>query len=128
MTSQCAVCGESDELLRNCKYCSGVYCADHALPENHDCPGLVEIESQEGWVRDHRTRVPTCEGEDVESRPEPLGSSEITTYGSVEPDFESSPDVAVDGSIIGEDDGDDDKPDGNEGFLPKLISSLKFWS
>lgn len=128
MTNQCIICGESGELLRDCRYCTGTYCPSHSLPENHDCPGLAEVENEDQWVRDRGTNVPTYQGSDSESRPEPLNSGDVTTYGSADIEFDSSPDVAVDGSIVGEDDEDDEQTDEKTGLLPKLVSSLKFWS
>ncbi len=37
--ARCSLCGNED-LCFTCPYCSGVYCADHRLPEGHGCPGL----------------------------------------------------------------------------------------
>ena len=39
----CEECGEYAELPYQCKRCGESFCADHRLPENHDCPGLA------GW-------------------------------------------------------------------------------
>lgn len=129
MVDDCAVCGESGELLRDCKYCTGVYCPDHALPESHDCPGVAEIEDRDEWFRDRETNVPTYRGEEVRPRPEPLTSDEVTTYGSVEADFESSPDVAVDGSIVRDDETDSDaQSNDGHGLLTRVVTALKFWS
>lgn len=38
----CAYPGCSgDESMRNsCSYCGDSYCAEHRLPENHDCPAV----------------------------------------------------------------------------------------
>ncbi|GAB7010316.1 rhomboid family intramembrane serine protease [Halorubrum trueperi] len=38
----CDVCGEYENLPYQCKRCGKTFCADHRLPENHDCPGLTE--------------------------------------------------------------------------------------
>ena len=128
MKNRCAVCGESDEILRDCKYCTGAYCPEHALPENHDCPGMAEIKQKDEWVRDRETNIPTYRGKEVRPRPEPLDSNEITTYGSAEVEFESSPDVAPDGSIVREDTVDETKQSDETGLLTKIVSTLKFWS
>jgi len=128
MTNQCAVCGRSDELLRDCKYCTGVYCPDHALPESHDCPGLAELKEQDEWVRDRETNIPTYRGPEVRPRPEPLETDDVTTYGSTEVEFESSPDVAPDGSIVGEETNDEPRGADEAGRLSKLVSTLKFWT
>jgi hypothetical protein len=36
---ECDQCGEKD-ISQSCSYCDGSFCAEHRLPENHDCPGL----------------------------------------------------------------------------------------
>ncbi|MUW14560.1 rhomboid family intramembrane serine protease [Halorubrum sp. CBA1125] len=38
----CDVCGEYENLPYQCKRCGQTFCAEHRLPENHDCPGLSE--------------------------------------------------------------------------------------
>ncbi|WP_373222090.1 AN1-type zinc finger domain-containing protein [Halorientalis marina] len=128
MAEGCTVCGESDQLLRDCKYCTGVYCSEHTLPKNHDCPGLQEIDNEDGWFRDEGAGVPTKRGKNVRPRPEPLNSDEVTTYGSTETDFESSPDVNADGSIAGRGGGSDEQMGSETGSIAKLVSALKFWS
>lgn len=126
MDHACAVCGESDQLLRDCKYCTAVYCGKHALPENHNCPGLDKIEDEEEWFRESETGIPTYRGEEVRPRPEPIDNEEITTYGSADPQFDSSPDVAPDGSIVRDEPDDDGET--THGVLKRLVSSLKFWT
>jgi hypothetical protein len=38
---KCDYCKKvSDELPYKCKFCGGIFCSDHRLPENHDCIGL----------------------------------------------------------------------------------------
>ena len=37
---KCDVCGKDELLPYHCKYCGGVYCAEHRLPEEHDCDGI----------------------------------------------------------------------------------------
>jgi len=41
----CAVCGDHEGLNNRCNYCDRSHCQEHALPENHDCPGLPS----NGW-------------------------------------------------------------------------------
>ncbi|CAI48669.1 rhomboid family protease [Natronomonas pharaonis DSM 2160] len=36
----CDACGEHENMPYNCRHCGGTFCADHRLPENHNCPGL----------------------------------------------------------------------------------------
>ena len=38
----CDECGEYESLPYQCKRCGQTFCAEHRLPENHDCPGLSE--------------------------------------------------------------------------------------
>jgi hypothetical protein len=35
--NSCNVCGKKEVLPYRCKYCGGTFCADHRLPEQHDC-------------------------------------------------------------------------------------------
>jgi len=32
-----------------CRYCSGRFCSDHRLPENHACAGLKSAKEKPGW-------------------------------------------------------------------------------
>lgn len=34
---QCQICGKELDLPFKCNYCSGVFCSEHRLPENHGC-------------------------------------------------------------------------------------------
>ncbi|AUX07734.1 rhomboid family protein [Halalkaliarchaeum desulfuricum] len=38
----CDECGEYENLPYQCHRCGRTFCANHRLPENHDCPGLDE--------------------------------------------------------------------------------------
>ncbi|MFB6183226.1 MAG: rhomboid family intramembrane serine protease [Haloarculaceae archaeon] len=38
--SNCDVCGKQENMPYRCRHCGGTFCAEHRLPENHDCPGL----------------------------------------------------------------------------------------
>jgi hypothetical protein len=38
----CDHCGESSLLGFTCSYCNGFYCANHRIPEKHDCLGLYK--------------------------------------------------------------------------------------
>jgi membrane associated rhomboid family serine protease len=38
--ARCDRCGEEESMPYRCRLCGGTYCAEHRLPENHDCPGL----------------------------------------------------------------------------------------
>lgn len=39
-----------------CRYCNGLFCPDHRLPENHNCEGLKRIKETPQW-RDYATQV-----------------------------------------------------------------------
>jgi len=39
-----------------CKYCNGIFCSDHRLPENHDCPNLPKTWSERRHIP---TNLPT---------------------------------------------------------------------
>lgn len=38
--AKCQVCNKDVALPFTCRYCGGIFCAEHHLPENHNCPGL----------------------------------------------------------------------------------------
>jgi len=40
--AKCAECGEYENLPYQCRRCGQTFCAEHRLPENHECPGLGE--------------------------------------------------------------------------------------
>ena len=44
----CDVCGRDENMPYNCRHCGGTYCAEHRLPENHDCAGLGNWNDPDG--------------------------------------------------------------------------------
>lgn len=38
--AECDACGRYENLPYQCRRCGRTFCAEHRLPENHDCPGL----------------------------------------------------------------------------------------
>jgi len=42
---KCGVCGKELVLPFKCPYCGGYFCAEHRLPEKHNCPGLYAAAS-----------------------------------------------------------------------------------
>ncbi|SDJ55958.1 hypothetical protein SAMN05216226_10555 [Halovenus aranensis] len=38
--AECDICGQEESMPYHCRHCDGTYCAEHRLPENHDCTGL----------------------------------------------------------------------------------------
>jgi len=41
----CATCNNSVAMQFACKFCGKDFCAEHSLPENHDCENLPNIKS-----------------------------------------------------------------------------------
>jgi len=39
---KCAVCGAEEFIPYICRYCGGVHCVYHRLPENHNCPNIEQ--------------------------------------------------------------------------------------
>lgn len=55
--TRCSYCGEKiNGLPFKCRYCTGRYCDNHRLPEDHSCPGLKRYQSknQERWQKAFR--------------------------------------------------------------------------
>jgi len=46
--AKCDACGKEENMPYQCRHCNGTYCADHRLPENHDCPGLEDWNDPDG--------------------------------------------------------------------------------
>ena len=46
--AQCDECGRHEDLPYQCRRCGQTFCAEHRLPENHDCPGLNEWDDPDG--------------------------------------------------------------------------------
>lgn len=40
---RCKVCNKEEALPFRCKFCGEIFCYDHRLPENHNCPGLSRV-------------------------------------------------------------------------------------
>jgi len=47
----CSYCGADESMPFTCKFCRETYCAEHHLPENHDCIGLEKF-------KEHRAKNP----------------------------------------------------------------------
>ena len=62
-----------------CRYCGGVYCSDHRLPENHRCEGLTRIRENPRWkdyaaeVRRRQTEAKRSTSQDRWDREEARG-------------------------------------------------------
>jgi len=46
--SRCDECGKQENMPYQCRHCGGTFCAEHRLPENHDCPGLNDWQDPGG--------------------------------------------------------------------------------
>lgn len=46
--ARCDQCGREENMPYQCRYCGGTFCAEHRLPENHDCPSLEEWNDPNG--------------------------------------------------------------------------------
>ncbi|WP_135829376.1 AN1-type zinc finger protein [Halorussus halobius] len=102
---RCYVCGDTDEFTRNCNYCGRETCSRHTLPEKHDCLALDA--SDQPIVDD--TAATRREASSSERDRQTIGATEAestadqpTVGSSKQSDIDSSPDVALDGSIQNE--------------------------
>ncbi len=48
---RCAVCGAEEFIPYICRYCGGVHCVYHRLPENHECPNLEQARAPKPLLR-----------------------------------------------------------------------------
>ncbi|MFQ3295507.1 MAG: membrane associated rhomboid family serine protease [Halobacteriales archaeon] len=46
--AKCDYCGEEVNMPYQCRHCGEQFCAEHRLPENHDCPGMNEWNDPDG--------------------------------------------------------------------------------
>lgn len=110
--TNCLACGEPTNTNGppyRCAYCGEFVCADHRLPENHGCSGsrLPSGESAEG--RPARSR-------NLDDRSLP-GSTPDSLHGVAD----SSPDVAVDGSIKSDPE-PEDSTSSQSGLLDRVLN------
>lgn len=48
--NKCDICGQEELMPFKCRYCGGTYCANHRLPERHDCSMIShENKNQSSW-------------------------------------------------------------------------------
>lgn len=106
MTS-CDECEAVDKLCRSCEHCGQVYCPDHTLPENHNCAGFttIDVEYPDGAVIGETESLESGGHPDEKS---PTETKVDSTVGDnpgtpAAPEYESSPDVNLDGSLQSED-------------------------
>ncbi|MBO0887963.1 hypothetical protein J2P12_02570 [Candidatus Bathyarchaeota archaeon] len=53
---RCAVCGAEEFIPYVCRYCGGVHCVYHRLPENHECPNIAQARAPRQVVQVDRKR------------------------------------------------------------------------
>ena len=60
----CDVCGKEVTFPYSCKYCHGFFCADHQLPENHNCPKKPttppSYSSSPSFTREKNRKIGSC--------------------------------------------------------------------
>ena len=115
----CEHCGDSiDTLTYECNYCAQSFCRSHRLPEIHDCPHVSDARppasetSSDRLNSDNSTEEVDFRDENInlqelrerakaEAEGEPYSVAEVQHTVGTTPDsnFDSSPDVAIDGSI-----------------------------
>jgi len=47
ITGKCYMCGKNTTMPYKCKFCSGLYCDKHRLPEAHECEGLKKLKREQ---------------------------------------------------------------------------------
>lgn len=65
--AECEACGEYENLPYLCRRCGQSFCAEHRLPENHDCPGLGDWNDPGGVFEREAAQTDTSVGQRVES-------------------------------------------------------------
>lgn len=121
--SSCEYCSASIEnLVFKCSYCEENYCISHRVPETHDCPnidlaGPPNSRPDEPDVFTHQPQERFTTGKEVSAREDNIDLADLRERAKAEsqpysisepthtvgkrpdPDYKSSPDVAVDGSV-----------------------------
>ncbi|MFB6174716.1 MAG: rhomboid family intramembrane serine protease, partial [Candidatus Nanohalobium sp.] len=87
---ECSKCGKK-AMTFTCRYCSEKFCAEHRLPENHDCEGLEEkvekekSQAEKQWFQEKESKQDqeqrTVTASTVPSRPS-IGESFVRTLKS----------------------------------------------
>lgn len=101
----CTVCGDCARLSFVCKLCGEANCSEHQLPENHGCFGLEVYDRDESWFHTEEAIVEAGTAEASRYRQEAPVAIEKGDLGHLpgtrpDPEYNTSPDVAADGSVI----------------------------
>ncbi|MFY4814537.1 CAP domain-containing protein [Haloarcula sp. AONF1] len=112
--ADCEHCGATDELVHTCNHCGKKYCPEHTLPENHHCPALRTdaVGTGETDIKDTDTNPADTSEPNREQRER-----------NKSPEFESSPDVDVDGSVLESEEKSDQGQDEQSG--DHILTTLK---
>jgi len=97
----CSYCGDADVLTRTCNRCGTETCSEHLLPENHDCAGLTHSQTNSRYLQsevDAKLGNDTAASHDTSNHTQ-TSTPANTNTAEVEPNYDSSPDVAPDGSL-----------------------------
>ena len=86
---QCWFCGVETDQVVQCPQCKKSYCAQHAQPALHDCPGVPIV--------DIAPMPASSYVGPVNSTPAPLNASHVATYGPTQDEIDRS---TQDGSYI----------------------------
>ena len=54
LMERCAVCDAEEFIPYVCRYCGGVHCVHHRLPENHECPNIEQARAPKPITRVER--------------------------------------------------------------------------
>jgi membrane associated rhomboid family serine protease len=46
MSKECDYCHFREPMPFTCKFCGGLFCYNHRLPESHNCPGLIKLKER----------------------------------------------------------------------------------
>lgn len=114
----CEYCNRpTTNLTYTCSYCNKTLCQSHRIPETHDCPKLADARPPTSVGQTGDAGVDLSRGADesvedidlselreraeAEAEGEPYSVAKVDqTVGTrPEPDYEPTPDVAIDGSV-----------------------------
>lgn len=123
--ASCDFClAEIDDLVFNCEYCGESFCQAHRLPETHECteikqatPPELRPDDAEVFEKSYEERETADfidlselrERAKTESQPYSVSEVDQTVGTTPEPDYNTSPDVALDGKI--KQSGDTEEPE-----------------
>ena len=120
----CGICDGDEELPNRCNYCNGVFCVERRLPESHDCPGL-DASAQGTRHFESAFDGSIRSGVSIPSGEIPYEVVDPDTLGTApDPEYESSPDVNLDGSVASDEELADEEPESHGGFVSRLLSKL----